>query len=75
MVSFEAAHFLFPEKCAVRIKMKERKWEVGKVKCDYCGKYYDEEIMTALDNGSPACPNCVADEDAQKEKQRKEANK
>lgn len=55
--------------------MKERKWEVGKVKCDYCGKYYDEEIMTALDNGSPACPNCVADEDAQKEKQRKEANK
>lgn len=35
-----------------------------KKKCDYCGAYYDEEDEGTLNNGSPACPNCVADEEA-----------
>lgn len=49
---------------------------MGKVKCDYCGKYYDEEFMATLDNGSTACLNCAADEDARgKEDQEKRANK
>ena len=48
---------------------------MGKVKCDYCGKYYDEEFMTALDNGSPACPACVEDEDALRKEKQEETNK
>lgn len=42
---------------------------MAKIKCEYCGEYYDEEIFQSLENGSPACPKCVAEED---EKQKKE---
>ena len=31
-------------------------------KCEYCGEYYDEKYEGTLDNGSPACPNCVENE-------------
>ena len=42
-----------------------------KVKCDYCGQEFDQEIMTTLDNGCPACPNCAKEE----EKKVKERNR
>ena len=49
---------------------------MGKVKCDYCGEYFDEAFMAALDNGSPACPKCVSNEDRRKkEYQEKEKDK
>ena len=38
-----------------------------KEKCDYCGKEYNKDIMTTLDNGSPACPNCVKTEEKEEE--------
>ena len=34
-----------------------------KKKCDYCGKYYEDEYEGTLDNGCPACPQCVAYEE------------
>ena len=34
-----------------------------KEKCDYCGKKIEAEYMSALENGSPACPECVAKEE------------
>ena len=40
---------------------------MGKIKCGYCGEYYDEEYAGTLDNGCPACPKCVEDEE-EKEK-------
>lgn len=45
---------------------------LAKKKCDYCGEYYEEEYEGTLDNGSPACPHCVADEEAEEERKRKE---
>lgn len=39
---------------------------MGKNKCDYCGEYYNETYGGTLDNGSPACPECVADEEKRK---------
>lgn len=43
---------------------------MAKIKCGYCGKYYDEGYTGTLDNGSPACPECVADEEAEEERKR-----
>ena len=37
-----------------------------KVKCEYCGEYYEGEYQSVLDNGCPACPACVAKEEASK---------
>ena len=34
------------------------------IRCGYCGKYYDDGYTGALDNGCPACPECVAYEEA-----------
>ena len=34
-----------------------------KEKCNYCGKEIDADCMSALENGSPACPECVAEEE------------
>lgn len=49
---------------------------MAKIRCGYCGKEYDESYGGALENGSPACPECVADEEAEEErKRRKEAEK
>lgn len=49
---------------------------MAKIRCGYCGKEYDENYGGALENGSPACPECVADEEAEEErKRRKEAEK
>lgn len=36
---------------------------MAKVRCDFCGRYFEEENMSALDNGSPACFECVEDEE------------
>lgn len=45
---------------------------MSKKKCDYCGKYYEEKYEGTLDNGCPACPQCVADEEAKEERKAKE---
>lgn len=42
------------------------------IRCGYCGRYYDDGYTGALDNGSPACPKCVEDEEAEEERKRKE---
>lgn len=39
---------------------------MGKVKCEYCGEYYEGEFQSVLDNGCPACPACVAQEEQRK---------
>ena len=46
---------------------------MARKKCDYCGEYYEEEYEGVLDNGCPACPQCVADEEAEEERKRNEA--
>ena len=38
------------------------------IRCGYCGRYYDDGYTGALDNGSPACPKCVEDEEAEEER-------
>ena len=40
---------------------------MAKIKCGYCGEEFEEEYFSALENGSPACPKCVAKEEAKKE--------
>lgn len=45
-----------------------------KRKCGYCGRYYDVQDEMTLENGSPACPQCVADEE-KREKEREEGKK
>ncbi len=47
---------------------------MAKIRCGYCGKEYDETWCTALDNGSPACPDCVAKEEENKKTNEKEGN-
>ncbi len=48
---------------------------MAKVKCGYCGKEYDDAYGGALDNGSPACPECVDDEEKRNEEKHTEAQK
>lgn len=43
-----------------------------KKRCGYCGRYYDVQDEMTLENGSPACPQCVADEE-KREKEREKA--
>ena len=45
---------------------------MAKIQCCFCGEYYDEEYMGTLDNGSPACPNYIADEDRNAERKAEE---
>lgn len=47
---------------------------MAKKKCGYCGEYYEEEYEGTLDNGCPACPQCVADEEAER-KHKEESEK
>lgn len=44
---------------------------MAKVKCGYCGKEYDDTYCGALDNGSPACPECVVYEERRTKVQKK----
>lgn len=37
--------------------------------CDYCGKEYDEALERTLDNGCPACPKCVQQEEENHKKE------
>lgn len=39
-------------------------------KCDYCGEYYDEKYEGTRENGCPACPQCVAEEEAEEEERK-----
>ena len=36
---------------------------MAKVKCGYCGEYYDEMYEGHLENGSNCCPRCEEAED------------
>ena len=49
---------------------KKERLAMTRIRCGYCGKYYDDGYTGALDNGSPACPECVADEEAEEERKR-----
>lgn len=55
-------------------KLSIREDRMAKIRCGYCGKEYDETWCTALDNGSPACPECVAKEEENKKTNEKEGN-
>ena len=54
---------------------KKERLDMARIRCGYCGKYYDDGYTGALDNGSPACPECVADEEAEEERKREKAQK
>ena len=53
--SLGCTHFLFLE-----VKM-------SKQKCNYCGKEIETIYMSTLENGSPACPECVDAEEKRKQ--------
>ena len=40
---------------------------MNKQRCDYCGREVDADTMSALENGSPACIECVTEEERKKE--------
>lgn len=42
---------------------------MAKMTCPCCGEEFDEEFVEHLDNGNPACPACVADEQKREEQQ------
>ena len=39
---------------------------MAKIKCGYCGQYYEEVFEGHLDNGSNCCPECEKDEEKRK---------
>ena len=41
---------------------------MAKVRCGYCGKYYDEAYEGHLDNGSNCCPQCEEAEELHEQK-------
>ena len=47
---------------------------MSKQKCDYCGREVDEASMSTLENGSPACVECVAEEEHGKKKEEEKEN-
>lgn len=42
---------------------------MAKMDCPICGEKFDEEFVEYLDNGNPACPQCVMEERKQFEKE------
>lgn len=40
---------------------------MSKQKCNYCGKEIETIYMSTLENGSPACPECVDAEEKRKQ--------
>ena len=40
-----------------------------KMECPICGELFDDMDVQYLDNGNPACPTCVQDEQKQDEKE------
>ena len=48
---------------------------MAKVKCDYCGREYEGEYESVLDNGCPACPDCVAKEEQNEKRKKAEREK
>lgn len=38
------------------------------IECPVCGKKIPYDIVEYLDNGNPACPNCVMEEQKELEK-------
>ena len=43
-----------------------------KMECPICGEKFDEEFVDFLDNGNPACPQCVEEERKQNENKQKD---
>lgn len=48
---------------------------MARVRCDYCGRYFEEMDMVALDNGSPACLECAEYEGKQELDKQSEVQK
>lgn len=48
---------------------------MARVRCGYCGRYFDEMDMVALDNGSPACLECAECEEKQELDKQSEVQK
>lgn len=42
-----------------------------KMICPICGRVFDEADIDFLDNGNPACHNCVVAEDERNEEEKK----
>lgn len=45
---------------------------MAEIKCDYCGRYYDEMYGGTLNNGSLACPQCVEEEEREEKRKQQE---
>ncbi|MBQ3162829.1 MAG: hypothetical protein IJC04_12000 [Oscillospiraceae bacterium] len=41
---------------------------MAKMECPICGKSFDGEMVAFLENGNPACPHCVNEEQKRQEK-------
>ena len=41
---------------------------MAKMECPICGKSFDDEMVEFLENGNPACPHCVDEEQKRQEK-------
>ena len=48
---------------------------MSKQRCDYCGREIEAEYMSTLDNGCPACPECVAEEEKKEQNKSEGENK
>lgn len=44
-------------------------------KCPFCGKVVEGFLTRCLDNGSPACDDCIANEEAQKKREAEKDSK
>lgn len=45
---------------------------MGKMECPICGNKFDEEYIEFLENGNPACSQCVEHEEKRNELLEKE---
>lgn len=49
---------------------KEKEKMSDKMVCPICGRLFDSSIYECLDNGNPACPECVAKERKAEEREK-----
>ena len=54
---------------SIKQKLLRKENKMAKMTCPCCGEEFDEEFVEHLDNGNPACPACVADEQKREEQQ------
>ena len=44
---------------------------MAKMECPICGQKFNEEFVDFLENGNPACPNCVSEERIKEDEEKK----